>query len=535
MKKILSVLLLITILLSSFPVAVLAAEKTCDCPNAPIIYIRGRRELVVNKDLPEGAEGNYNLPRTDNIDVMSLVKQIVPRYCLDYLKNDFSKFTQLVCDILDEFYGDFCLNNNGEITNNSGLPSKVRWRDINWGDRHKPGSAVTTPEQATKEITKYNYNYDCRLDPLETADDLKAFVDRIKQITGHSKVRFLSRCEGNVILMAYFSKYGWEDADNVILYNSVARGTAVGDSLFSGYLSLDAQGTDYCATQTLDDTLLYEVIKDVVDYLKATYQLDLLFDYYNMTLPRVGREVLPEALLHCYGTTPGYWAMISADRYEAARDLVFAGRKQQYAGLLAKTDRYHEQVGCRIDEMLQQMKEEGVPVSIIAKYGLQLYPVTEENDRQSDAVVTVAQQAPGTTTAPIAKTFDRQYLEEQERLGNSAYISVDKCVNAATCLFPDTTWYIKEIAHTCYPPAVDELIYRIFASNGTMTVFNDEQFPQFLQYDEAGCAKDNGVLRPLSEEGTYKTIRKQSVFAVLRNLFTHLFRLIKDWISSKGN
>ena len=88
--------------------------------------------------------------------------------------------------------------------------------------------------------------------------------------------------------------------------------------------------------------------------------------------------------------------MISADRYEAARDLVFAGRKQQYAGLLAKTDRYHEQVGCRIDEMLQQMKEEGVPVSIIAKYGLQLYPVTEENDRQSDAVVTVAQQAPGT-------------------------------------------------------------------------------------------------------------------------------------------
>ena len=153
MKKILAVLLLVTVLLSSFPVAVLAAEKTCDCPNAPIIYVRGRRELVVNKDLPEGAEGNYNLPRTDNIDYMSIIKRVVPRYSMDYLMNDYTKFTQLVCDILEEYYSDYVLDNNGNITNNSGLPSKVRWRDINWGDKHKPSSAVETPDQATKELT----------------------------------------------------------------------------------------------------------------------------------------------------------------------------------------------------------------------------------------------------------------------------------------------------------------------------------------------------------------------------------------------
>lgn len=519
MKKTLSVLLLVAVLLSSFPVAVFAAEKTCDCPNAPIIYVRGRRELVVNKDLPEGAEGNYNLPRTDNIDYMSIIKRVVPCYSMNYLKNDYTEFTQLVCDILDEYFSDYVLDNNGNITNNSGLPSKVRWRDINWGDKHKPSSAVETPEQATKELTKYNYNYDCRIDPLETADDLKAYVDHVKKLTGHKKVRFLSRCEGNVILMAYFSKYGWEDADSVILYNSVARGTAVGDSVFTGYLALDAQGTDYCVRQTLDNTTAFNLVKAIVSFLKNTYQLDFLFSCFNRVLPGVGMQVLPEALLHCYGTMPGYWAMLSPDRYEEARDLVFAGKEQEYAGLIEKIDRYHEQVGTKVDEMLQQMKADGVPVSIIAKYGLQLYPITEENDRQSDAVVTMAQQAPGTTCAPMGKTFSKQYLEEQERLGNSAYISPDQCVNAATCWFPDTTWYIKEIGHTCYPPAVDLLIYRIFAANGAMTVFTDEQFPQFLQYDEAGCAKNNGVIRPVTTEGTWKTVKKQSIFTAWLNMF----------------
>ncbi len=525
MKKVLSVLLLVTVLLSSFPVAAFAADKVCNCDQAPIIFVRGRRELVVDQSRPETDETNYHVPRTDHLDIPNLIMRIVPLYCFNYLIRDFSMFKKRTCDLLDEVFDEFCLDKNGEVTNNSGLPPHVRWRDIHWGDVHNKLGTITTPEQASAAIARYNYNYDCRLDPVETADDLKDYIDTIKRITGHQKVKILARCEGNIILMAYFAKYGWDDVQQVICYNSVARGTAVTDSLFTGYLALDAQGTDYIADQVLDDDPAFRLVKDVVDYVKVTRFLDVLFRYYNKTLPSVSREILPDALLHSYGSTPGYWAMVSPERYEEARNFVFAGREQEYAGLIAKLDRYHEQVAVKIDDMLRQMKADGVPVSFITKYGCQLYPITDDVTRQSDTVVSLAQQAPGVTSAPIGETFSEQYLTEQERLGNSAFVSGDHTVNAATCLYPDTTWFIRDIVHTTYPPSIDELIYRIFESNGAMTVFSNEKFPQFMQYNEEGCAKGKGVIEPLTEQGTAKTIHQYPYFTIVRNLFVHFFQL----------
>lgn len=171
-KRILSPLLLITVLLSSFSLDAFAAGNSCDCANAPIIYVRGRTDILLDKDQAPDAEGNYTLPKTDDIDVMELAKQVVPMYCMDYLKDDFSEFTQFVCDWADEVFGGFALDQNGCLTNNSGIRRSLRWRENRLTDRHKPGGEVTTPKEASAELYKYDYHYDYRLDPLETADDL---------------------------------------------------------------------------------------------------------------------------------------------------------------------------------------------------------------------------------------------------------------------------------------------------------------------------------------------------------------------------
>ena len=523
MKKLLSLLLVSAVLLTAFPLSVFAAEKTCDCPYAPIIYVRGRSDILADKDKAVNAEGNYVVPKTDDIDFLSLAKQIVPLYCKNYLKNDFSEFTQFVCDWADETFAEFCLDNNGEITNNSGIVKALRWRENRLTDKHKPSSAVTTPKQASAELYKYDYHYDFRLDPLETADDLRDYVEAVKQVTGHQKVKFITRCNGGVILLTYFAKYGWDDVENVVFYNSIARGTAATDSVFTGNLWLSAQGTDYFAQQMLGDEPLYALIKDVVSLAKVTRLLDLLFAYFNKTVPRICTEILPQGLLHSLATSPGFWSMVAADHYDAARELVFGGREEEYAGLLEKIDRYHEQVGCRIDEILRQLGAD-VPVAFVYKYGFQLYPVTEEPDRQSDTIVTCEQQAPGTTTAPIGKTFSADYLTEQERLGNSAYLSADGSINAATAFFPDTTWYIKDLTHDYFPSCVDELMYRFLRSNGEMTVFTEEKFPQFLTYSEENCEPKNGFLVPVTAAETPNSVRSRSFFTVQRDLFRHLFQ-----------
>ena len=531
MKKIVSVLLLLGLLLSPMPLSALAADG-CTCGHTPIIYVRGRSDIVADKSRPVNAETNPALPDTKSIDAVELIKQVVPLYCMNYLKNDFSEFTQFVCDWADDMFGEFRPDNSGNIVNNSGIVKALRWRENRLTDKHKPSSAVTTPQQASAELYKYDFHYDYRLDPLDTADDLRDYVEAVKAVTGHNKVKFISRCNGCIVLLCYLNQYGWDDVESLVFYNSIARGTAATDSVFTGHILLDAQGTDYFAQQMLGDEPVYALVKDLVSLAKLTRLLDLLFAYYNKTLPRIGREVLPEGLRHSLATCPGFWAMVAADHYDAARALVFGGHEAEYAELLEKIDRYHEQVGSHIDDILLQLKADGVPVSFITKYGFQLYPVTEQADRQSDTIVTVEQQSPGTTSAPMGQTFSEDYREEQERLGNSAYLSPDLSINAATAMFPDTSWYIKDLTHDYFPSSVDMLIYRFLTGNGEMTVFTDEAFPQFLQYSEEGCAPKAGFLVPVTAQDTPNSVSSDGFFSLQVDLFRQLFLLIKQAISS---
>ena len=62
----------------------------------------------------------------------------------------------------------------------------------------------------------------------------------------------------------------------------------------------------------------------------------MTMDYFNKTGTRVAKYVIPDVMRACYGTFPAYWAMVSADRFEEARDYIFAGVEDEYAGLIQK-------------------------------------------------------------------------------------------------------------------------------------------------------------------------------------------------------
>ena len=91
------------------------------------------------------------------------------------------------------------------------------------------------------------------------------------------------------------------------------------------------------------------------------------------------------------GGVAGYWAMVSADRFEEARDYIFAGVEDEYAGLIQKINHYYETVGSKLTSMYKQMEADGVHVSIVAKYGFQLYPIIYNADLQSDMLTTCEQ------------------------------------------------------------------------------------------------------------------------------------------------
>ena len=505
------------------------AQTVCECNETPLIYVRGRATLYQDKNNAGGK--NTQLPYIEDEKLMAYIKEIVPIYAKGYFQDDFEPFRKRITEIFAEIYDDYALDKNGEIDNTSGLSSKDYWRNKQITDVHKSSSLATTPQQASNYVYKYFFQYDCRLDPCATADELYAYIQKIKEVTGHDKVKILARCLGTNILAAYFAEYGWDDVEDVILYNSIMNGTAVTNSLFNGELYFDADAVDYFATQTLSDTTIFTFIKQVVTLANKTYGLDMTMAYFNKTVTKVARLVVPEVMRVSYGTTPGYWSMVSPDRYEAARDYIFAGVEKEWAGLIQKLDNYHETVAKNIDDMLLQMKNDGVGVYIIAKYGFQLYPIMKDAGYQSDTIVTVQQQAPGTTAAPVGKTLSWWHLKKAEKNSLDKYISPDKSIDASTNPFRDTTWYIKNLEHNNFPWVVDELIYAILAygffNNGeTMTVFIDERFPQFLNYE--GEENNGDSLSPITSEDPGYSIQQPGFFELIKDMFVSIYNLLGE-------
>ncbi len=508
-----------------------AAQKVCGCEYTPIIYVRGRAAVYADKDkAPTYEDGgdNPSLPYISDEKLEEMLKKVVPIYAECYVNDDFEPFRKEITACFAEVYADYALDKNGNPTNNSGLLTGDYWRNKPLYDNHMPNGEINTPEKANNEVYKYFFQYDGRLDPCEIAHDLRAYIEAVKEITGHSKIKVIARCQGTNILTAYFAEYGWEDIEDVLLYNAIVNGTAITNSLFSGELYFDADAVDFFATQSLSgDMTILDFICDVITMANKTYGLDMLMDYFNMTATKVARMVVPDIMRVSYGTTPGYWSMVSDEYYVAARDYIFDGVEDEWAGLIKKLDYYHGNVGVRTESIYKEMKADGVNVYNISKYGYQLYPIMKDAARQSDQIVTVEQQAPGTTSAQIGYRFGKEYMLEAEKNGTAKYISRDGAIDASTGLFPDTTWYVKNLEHNNFPWLVDELMYEILRSDGEMTVFTNEKYPQYLIY-EYYAESDTESMRPMTEADPGYTLEEPDFFDLLADMFEHFFELLGE-------
>ena len=521
MKKFLAVFLSLVIFVMIIAPMSAMAEDACKCDTVPIIYVRGRATILTDKDDPS----SETLPYVPDGFVENALKELVPVYTKGYLTNDFSEFKALFTKYMAEAYKDFALDNNGEIANNSGYKTADYWKNNPIYDIHKPSNDITTPEGATNELYKYFYQYDCRLDPCSIADDLHEYIQAVKEVTGHSRIKVIARCLGTTILSAYLVEYGWEDVDDVVLYNSICFGTEVNNSLFNGELYFDADGVDYFATQNLGDSLLFTLLKEIITLSNKLNGLDMTMDYFNKTGTRVAKYVIPDVMRVCYGTFPAYWAMASADRFEEARDYIFAGVEDEYAGLIQKINHYYETVGSKLTFMYKQMEADGVHVSIVAKYGFQLYPIVYNADLQSDMLTTCEQQAPGTTTAPIGKKLSDDYIAQAKANGTDKYISPDLSIDASTALFPDTTWYVQNLNHDCYPWALYPVIYRILRHGGQpLTVFSEKNLPQSIIYEKN---EDNvETIKPMTEEDKGDPIESPNFFSLIKNIIVNIVKII---------
>ena len=498
MKKLIS--LCLAALLFALLLAPASAAVTGGALNAPTVYvvggnanvINGEGEQVLSINVPDGYLGEAIADCVPDLAKAVLLR--TPEAKAAYI----DKLVSWMAPI----YEKVIMDDNGEPIG--------EYYPLTDYDR----TPFVIPEVAPNRISNggyalrsYDFYYDWRLDPFVNAARLEAYITAIQRGTGAEKVNLLGRCEGATVVMAYLSAYGHEKINKVFFNTSAAKGYLLTSAIFSGQMEFSSKvinaylnNNPNFSLDTLDTSSipageeLIAMLTAMLDGAAAAPEMDIPAWLLSRLYADIIRDAVPQVLLASYGTFPAMWAMVDNDHFEAAVSYVFAGKEAQYAGLIEKIRNYHENVAQKIDEILTACMEDGVAVGGVTKYGYPAMPLYKDSDQLSDGHALVSQVSFGATAAKHDGVLDEKYINRRVSDGLGKYISADKKIDASTCLFPDTMWFVGNLEHQSFPWMLDDLTQRFFTTDG-MTVDTLAAYPQFMLFN-AGAYR----FEPLTEE-----------------------------------
>lgn len=518
MKRIISFLLCLVMLSATmFCVApsTVAAQEGIDIP---LVYVEGQgASLYRNYGTPE-QEQIYPLQIPEGY-IAEKVEQYFPVFAEAFFTQEWDEFCVALYDCIVPLFDDLRLDKNGDASDGSGVG--WTWSEQTLTDKKSNGKY---------QIDDYVFKYDWRIDPWETADKLHAYIEGVKKVTGADEVALIGRCLGSSIVAAYMTKYNGEHVSECIFYASASHGAAMASKAFCGELYLEEEGIERYIydIQLFEEDYLEQFLESFVTVLNKTYGLDIACWAVNNVFEDIYLNIMPPILSETFATFPGYWSMVTEGDFEKAKETVFYGSEPgEFAGLIEKIDNYHVNTRLKMDDTYLALSQSGVEFSNVAKYGMQIIPVSEENDIISDGTCEIAQSSMGATPASVEGVFSNEYIETAKENGTFRYISPDYQLDASTCLFPDSTWFVKDLEHTNFPDDIENIFTEIVNNDG-FTVFDNPKYPQYLVYDES-----SNLVLPMTEENMDTTTRWDvSFLEALTTLVKSIYTMIKEYITS---
>ncbi len=505
MKRFISVLLVI-IMMFGFVQPVFAEDT-----EHPTIYVTGAQTNGLYN-----ADGTQLYPIVDDVEAMDVVKEaLVP--CLKklvkgMLTNDYKEYAQEFYDIFVPIFGKMALDVNGEVSDGS-------YPEYTVYNCHIP--------QKTSNYNEYDYRfwYDWRISPMVAADQMKDYIDMVLAATGEKKVNLIGRCYGANVIAAYITKYedhAVEFVDDVAYLSSSVIGLDMLTALFTGNIKLDGDAIDNFLNYYMDEENLIEddqlnvFLVTALELFREIKTLDLTGAALELLIKRIKSDLIPPILRDTYGSMPSYWSMVTPECYEEARDFVFAGCKDTYAKLIEKTDDYHYNVQKDAEEKMLELDEKGIDFYIIVKYNFPDAPLYAGAARLGDGNTSCVRQAFGGEYADYGTVFSQKYIDSLE---DTTYLSPDLKINAASCLFPETTWFVKNMHHETFPYPINRLALDVMNNEAKVS---DGRFPAVQEYFAEG-----NRIAPVEGTDEDAIPEKKNVFQMFIDFFKSLIEVLK--------
>lgn len=470
-KRIISVILTVSLIVSSvFSLSLFAfAQSKVDGTDIPTVYVGGQGQTIYDKD------GNVIYPIDLSMDeVMAFAENNAETYLNAVLTQDFDEFFDELYNFLYPVLSTIALDENGDRTDGS-------YNEWSWSRDRLNGNKV----DGVYPINRYNFHYDWRLDPLENAVLLRQYIEDVLYVTGENKVELIGRCLGANVAEAYLYLYDGEYIDTYLQYASASQGSFMISKLISGKMGLYPDAIEHFFID--NDFGLGDDVKTIIDsivtILNKTYGLDLICNIFNYSYEDIYMDIIPRLIGATYGTFPGYWSMVMDCDYEEAKEVSLYSRGYDADSKMVKRlDDFHYNVMMNKEQLFSEMKEKGVNICNITKYGYAPYFFLRDVEQLNDDTCFVTASSEGATTSTTTGILPIPYIVRAMIEENDKYISPDFKIDASTCLNPDSTWFIKNLKHADFPNVVNDLMVNIL-NNNDCTVDSFENYPQFLVYD----------------------------------------------------
>ena len=336
---------------------------------------------------------------------------------------------------------------------------------------------------AEKDIHKNStltFRYDWRIDPVEVAAELDAFINYVLKATNSTKVAVSCHSLGGLIALTYMSIYGTDKIYAAGLNTTAIFGESYTGQLFKGDINVAGDALVYYLQFALDQSDYDAIVGAVLDALQEAGIANAIANYANDIIEHIKERAISEVLFPMFSSWLSIWAMCPDEALEDAKDYMFsvADPNKDYSGLRKRIDNFSNVFRATRTEKLQELNEKA-RVVVISRYGYASIPLTSKWQNLTDGVIDAERNSFGATTALYGETL----TDEQINGAAPEYISPDRTINAATCLFPEQTWFIKNYKHATNSDALDNMIFKLmYNPNGESTVDSYPEYPRFLQF-----------------------------------------------------
>lgn len=482
MKKIVSILLVLSLVFSMFALSASAVTAECngDCGTCPSIVVPGIGQSNIwalddNGDYLLDDEGERIMAFPAIFDVGSIVKKVIFPALLTLLTQHDLGLSDALCDVvLDAFAVNMC-DENGKNTGNFEV-ERYLYSVAECSEYEKKQIYNNIPLQDYAAIAGedhlYYYAYNSFTNLHETIDGLYEFIQMVKEQTGHDKVNIVPISMGGSVANGLFDYYPevMNDLNKVVYIVPALNGsTIVGDLYNKNLAFLDSEFLYNGFLETLMDEPDARMIEVIARILPDEVLLGVLNNVADCLINDVAANVT------------SLWGLCPKEDYPSASAKLLADKPV----IKAQTDRYYQ---AQLNSLpnIQKMVDMGIEVYNIVDYDVPLYQIGRAwNNDNADGVIHLSSTAMGVHSALVGETLPADYKQANtsKNCSNPAHnhISPDNVVDASTGLLPDTTFYFDGQAHekTARNDAIIALATRLLAYDDIKSVYSTPDFPQF--------------------------------------------------------